>query len=101
MKFRLLPRLRREEAVTEICLTKLDVLNVFDDITVTTGCDVRENTIFKRMPGWRSNIFFIENYVKLFVECRDYIEYIETELKAPAKYISVGPGRREIIGRET
>ena len=53
------------------------------------------------MPGWKSDIRGITHYEELPVECRNYIEAIEQEIEAPITMVSNGPGRHEIIHRES
>jgi len=52
------------------------------------------------MPGWKCDITGARKYDELPVEARRYIEYVENEIHCPMTYISVGPGRDEIILRK-
>ena len=51
-----------------------------------------------RLPGWgvRQGI---KRYGDLPAECRNYIEFIESQLGVPITMVSVGPGRDELIYR--
>ena len=52
---------------------------------------------YEKFKGWTDDISLCKKYQELPKNCRTYLEYIEKILKAPIKYISVGPERRAII----
>ncbi len=100
---------------TSIALTKLDILSGMEEIEVVV--EYRENgekleafpasserleavqTVTKTLPGWSEDITDCRNYEDLPEAARDYVRFVESELDVPAKYISVGPGREELIHR--
>jgi len=51
--------------------------------------------------GWKCDIRGITKYEDLPEACRNYIEAIEKEIEAPITMVSNGPGRHEIIHRES
>ena len=101
--------------LTDIALTKLDVLDTFETINVCIGYkyeDVEINNyseiinledkikpIYKNFKGWNINLNGIYDYNTLPLECRDYIEFIEKFLSTKISIISIGPGRNDIIQR--
>ena len=107
----------RVNGLTEIALTKLDILNGFESLPVCVGYDV-EGRILKEMPasliqyrkakpvyrtlqGWDDlpeNIWD-EGYDALPQTLKDYINFIEHEVDCPVKIVSVGPQRHETIIR--
>ena len=107
----------RVNGLTEIALTKLDILNGFESLPVCVGYDV-EGRILKEMPasliqyrkakpvyrtlqGWDDlpeNIWD-EGYDALPQPLKDYINFIEHEVDCPVKIVSVGPQRHETIIR--
>ena len=107
----------RVNGLTEIALTKLDILNGFESLPVCVGYDV-EGRILKEMPasliqyrkakpvyrtlqGWDNlpeNIWD-EGYDALPQPLKDYINFIEHEVDCPVKIVSVGPQRHETIIR--
>ena len=107
----------RVNGLTEIALTKLDILNGFESLPVCVGYDV-EGRILKEMPasliqyrkakpvyrtlrGWDDlpeNIWN-EGYDALPQTLKDYINFIEHEVDCPVKIVSVGPQRHETIIR--
>lgn len=99
--------------VTEIVLTKADVMNNFDIIKVCTSYKIDGN-ICERFPaeidsviepqyinfkGWNSNITDVNNYDELPIECKKYIEFIENETGVKISIVSTGPDRAETIIR--
>jgi len=97
--------------VTELVITKADVLSGFDTLKVCTHYllngkkidympyEVNEplEPVYKEFKGWKEDITEINSYDKLPIEFKDYIKYIETEVHIPIKVISVGPNRNETI----
>ncbi len=102
------------QGATGIALTKIDVLSYLDEIPVCTGYEIdgqivtdfpfhsrldEAKPVFKTVPGWKQDISGIRDYTALPAAARNYVELIEQEIGCPITYISVGPGREEIILR--
>lgn len=101
------------DGVTDLIMMKADVLGGFKKIKVATGylvngkkttnipfdnySDVKP--IYKEFKGWNVDLSKIKNYRSLPKEFKDYIKFIEKELKVPIKIISVGPDRNQTIIR--
>ncbi len=99
--------------VTELIITKADVLTSFDTIKVCTHYKLNGKEInylpyeineplepvFKEFKGWKEDISKIDVYDQLPTEFKDYLNYIENEVKVPIKIISVGPDREQTILR--
>lgn len=99
--------------ITEIVLTKIDVLNDFDEIKICTGYELegkpvkyfpsdcstleRVQPVYRTMPGWKSELKSGSTFDDLPNETREYIGAIEEYLGIPVRYIGIGPGREEII----
>jgi adenylosuccinate synthase len=102
--------------VDAIALTKLDVLDDFDEIPVCTGYRVNgqilrdlppdqhslENAepILHTMKGWKTSTVGILDESGLPPAARDYIDFIEQEIGAPCAMISTGPRREETLIHE-
>ena len=98
-----------------INLTKLDILDDFDEIKVATeyhhqGKQLQsfpadlaklENLDVKyvTLPGWKSNTVGVKKYSDLPENARKYIEYIEKFVGVKIKYVGTGPGRESMIVR--
>lgn len=101
--------------MTELALTKLDVLSSFDTVRICTGYEYSghvyesmppHQTIFHKcapvyedLPGWRAELGGITEYSKLPEETKRYVDRIEEIAGVPIKLISVGPSREQTIVR--
>ena len=97
--------------MTEVALTKIDILTGVDKIKVCVGYKLKDGTTIKtvpydlasvtpiyfELPGWKEEIINIKEYDKLPANLKNYIEFIEKELGTKVKYISVGPNRDQTI----
>jgi len=97
--------------VTQLIMTKTDVLDTFDAIRVATAysidgeltdqmpfdLDVEVKPVFTEMPGWNTDLTEVRSRDQFPKELKDYITFLEKELKVPVKYVSVGPDREQII----
>jgi len=102
--------------VDAIALTKLDVLDDFDEIPVCTGYRVNGHVlrdlppdqwsletaepVLQIMKGWKSSTVGILDESDLPQPARDYIAFIEQEIGAPCTMISTGPRREETLVHE-
>ncbi len=98
--------------VTQLIITKIDVLSGFDTIEVATGYQVDGKTIdylpfndskvvpiFRKFEGWSEDLTGITSYSKLPKTVKDYLDFIEDYVKVPITIVSVGPGRTETISK--
>ena len=97
--------------VTQLIMTKTDVLDAFETIKIATAYQVDgeltdrlpyslESTIepvFTELPGWNTDLTGIRDARQFPPELRDYIAFLEKELQTPIKFVSVGPDREQII----
>ena len=106
----------RLQGTTDVAFTVLDVLGYLDEIPVcvaydingeitkefpTTGLLEKAKPVIEKLPGWKCDIRGIRKYEDLPENCRNYIEFIEKEIGFPITMISNGPGRDDIIYRES
>jgi adenylosuccinate synthase len=101
--------------ITELVITKSDVLDSFDEIFVCTDYkmgDIMTNEfhtnvnflkfaepLYKKFKGWKKSLNKIIHFSDLPVEYKDYIKFIEEYIGIEIKYISTGASREEIIVR--
>ena len=106
----------RINGLSEIALTKLDVLGGLEKIKVCTAykyngkllkdfipvAKVLENSepVYEELDGWSEDISKIKNYDDLPENAKKYIEYIEKVTKVPVSIVSVGPERSQSIFRD-
>ena len=100
--------------VTELVITKIDVLTSIEKIKICThyqyngkkinylpfNIDTEElKPVYKEFDGWNKDVNQINEFDKLPKNLKKYIEYLEKELMTPIKIVSVGPDRNETIHR--
>jgi len=97
--------------VTQLIMTKADVLDSFDTIQIATKYRVNGKVtdrfpfdietdiepVYKEFKGWNTDTTNIRTYDELPKEFKDYMKFIEREVGIPIKYVSVGPDREQII----
>lgn len=106
----------RLQGTTDVAFTVLDVLGYLDEIPVCVGYDVKGTVttdfpttgllekakpVLEILPGWKEDIRGIKNYEELPENCRKYIEFIESQIGYPITMVSNGPGREDIIYRNS
>jgi len=105
----------RVNGLTEVALTKLDVLSRFETVQICVAYDLDGQRvesfptdqavlaccrpIYQVLPGWQDDIAQVRAFEDLPVQARDYVLCIEEMLGIPASHISVGPGRDQTIQR--
>lgn len=106
----------RMQGTTDVAFTVLDVLGYLDEIPVCVGYEIdgevttdfpvtrlleKAKPVFKTLPGWNCEIRGITEYDKLPENCRKYVEFVEEQIGYPITMVSNGPGRNDIIFRES
>ena len=86
-------------SVNNICLTKLDVLDGFEEIKVCIDYDETQQPIYKNFSGWNQDTSKARSFEDLPKAAQDYIVFIEKTLDCPIGIVSVGPSRDQTIYR--
>jgi adenylosuccinate synthase len=105
----------RVNGLTEMAITKLDILSRFDELQICVAYDLdgqrleafpsdvavlaRCRPIYESLPGWGEEISQARTFEALPAQARVYLAALEQRLGIPATYISVGPGREQTIWR--
>lgn len=95
--------------LTDIVLTKIDVLSGLDQIQVCVGYEIdgeeynyipsdqsevaKAKPIYKTFNGWKEDISIMSTYEELPENCKKYIQFIEDFTGVRVSMISVGPDR--------
>lgn len=114
-----LPALRyaaRINGLTRLVVTKLDVLDRFDELLVATAyeCDgqvlaeypasaralSRCRPVWRRFPGWKTSTALARHWADLPAAAREYLETIERETGVPISTVSVGAAREAEVSRD-
>ena len=99
--------------VTQLIMMKSDVLDSFETIKVCTaykinGMETCEfpfsiesgvEPVYVELPGWKQDLTVCRHEDELPEAFRNYVAFLERELKTPVKIISVGPDREATIIR--
>ncbi len=100
--------------VTQLVVTKVDVLNKFEEIQAATSYSVdgkssrelpfdlvHENYTpeYTAITGWNSDLSSVKEERELPAACRDYVTFLEEKLGVPVSMVSTGPDREELVVR--
>ena len=106
----------RLQGATDVAFTVLDALGYLDEIPVCVGYEIdgevttdfpvtykleKAKPVLKKLPGWKCDIRGIRKFEDLPENCRKYVEFIEEQIAFPITMVSNGPGREDIIYRES
>ncbi len=103
----------RLNSLTDLVVTKLDVLSGLDPLKVCVGYQYKGEAlsdfpaevevleklepVFKEVKGWKEDISGAKEFKDLPFTCRDYLKMIQDELGVPLLAVSVGKDREQII----
>ncbi|MDH5655265.1 MAG: adenylosuccinate synthase [Spirochaetia bacterium] len=101
----------RINGLTDLALTKLDILSEYDEIPICTGYEIdgkkidafpaqnleKIKPIYETLPGWKTDISKARSLDELPKNCRSYIDRLTELTGVPISLLSVGPGRDETI----
>lgn len=103
----------RLNSLTEIALTKLDVLDTLDEIKVCVAYEaggVRYEhppyhqsvlhdvtPIYEVLPGWKTDITAATKFDELPQAAKDYVRFLERTTGVTISVVGVGPGREQFV----
>lgn len=106
----------RINGLTDIAITKIDILSGYDKIPVCVGYEMNGKQIdyvpaslkaygeckpvWKVFNGWNEDISNVRNYEDLPENCRKYVEFIEEYTGTSVSLVSVSPEREGNIIRK-
>ena len=110
-----MPQLRYScmlNGVTQLVITKIDVLNKLSVIEAVSAYELDGDTV-DRLPydlchtdispvltsfgGWQSSLEGIDDYAALPAPAKAYLGWIEAQLQLPVTMVSIGPGREQLL----
>jgi len=105
----------RINSLTEVALTKLDVLDSFGTIRLCVGYLTNGEPLvgypddiellgiveprYVDMPGWKEPLRNIKTFDDLPQAARDFVLRIEREIQVPVRIVGVGPERDDCVVR--
>jgi adenylosuccinate synthase len=103
----------RLNSLSEIALTKLDVLDTLDEIKVCVGYEaggVRYDyppyhqsvlhevaPIYEVLPGWQCDLTSFTRYDQLPEAAKSYVAFLEKTTRVAISVVGVGPGREQFV----
>lgn len=107
----------RVNGLTELALSKLDILSGLNPIRLCVAHQGAQGTVtepllgaadlesfapvYQDLPGWTDPLQGARSWQDLPEQARDYVERIEQIAAVPVRLISVGPEREQVIWRES
>ena len=98
--------------VTQVVMTKADVLDSFESLQVCTAYEIENEKVeevpfqmerlnlkpvYKDFKGWNTDTTKIKAAANLPASMNEYIHFINEYIGAPVKYVSNGPDREQIV----
>lgn len=103
----------RVNGLTELAITKLDVLDTLQRVKVCVAYELdgtrldklpyhqsdfhRATPVYEELPGWRSDLTAATEPEHLPAAAHDYLQLIEDQVGVPVKLVSTGPGRDQFL----
>ena len=87
----------RINSLTELALTKLDVLDTFDEVKICTEYDADGSPVYAVLPGWLTDISSVTDLDKLPPKAHDFVRLVEQEVGVPVKIVGTGAERESYV----
>jgi adenylosuccinate synthase len=103
----------RLNSLSEVALTKLDVLDTFDTVKVCVAYQSEGERfihppyhqsvfhqvvpVYEELPGWKEDLSGATEFGDLPDAARQYISFLATQIGVPIKLVGVGPGREQFV----
>ena len=103
----------RLNSLSEVALTKLDVLDTFDTVKVCVGYDCagtlyalppyhqsvlhQVTPVYEELPGWKVDLSGATSLDDLPAAARSYVAFLAEQIGVPIKLVGVGPGRDQFV----
>ena len=104
------------DGVTRLIMMKSDVLDGFDEIKACVAYEidgkrvedfpytvdgVEVKPVYVTLPGWKTDMTRMKKESEFPKAFRDYIDFLEKQLKTPIAIVSIGPDREQTIVRDS
>ncbi|MGH9258593.1 MAG: adenylosuccinate synthase [Acidimicrobiales bacterium] len=106
----------RLNSLSELTITKLDVLDAFDTVRVCVAYQAdgrrierfpddqsllhKVTPVYEELPGWSTDLSAVTEPGDLPDNARDYIAFLEDQVGVPIRLVGVGPGRDQYVQRK-
>jgi adenylosuccinate synthase len=105
----------RLNSLSELAVTKLDVLDVFDTVKVCVAYEADGRRIdrfpddqsllhavtpvYEELPGWSTDLTGCTEPHQLPAAAQKYVDFLEEQVQVPITLVGVGPGRDQFFHR--
>ncbi len=87
----------RINSLTEIALTKLDVLDTFSEMKVCTEYDGDGHPVYAVLDGWLCDISAVRSRSDLPPRAAEFVALVEAEVGVPVRIVGTGPARDAVL----
>ncbi len=103
----------RLNSLSEVAITKLDILDTFDTLKVCVAYDVNgtrhqhlpyhqsdlhaATPIYEELPGWGIDLTKVRERDDLPPEAVSYLQFLQDQIGVPISLVGVGPGRDQFV----
>jgi adenylosuccinate synthase len=103
----------RLNSLTEVAVTKLDVLDSFETLRVCVAYEAdgqrydhvpyhqsvfhKVTPVYEELPGWKSDLSGVTSLDDLPIEALDYLRFISEQGGVHIRLVGVGPGRDQFV----
>jgi len=96
-----LKRVIQINSISGLCITKLDVLDGLDKVSICIGYEDKtgddSNPVYRELPGWQESTVGVKRIDQLPPNAQAYIKVIEESCEIPIDIVSTGPDREDTI----
>ncbi len=103
----------RLNSLSEVALTKLDVLDAFDTVRVCVAYEAggerlehplfhqsalhQATPVYEELPGWKTDLTAVTDVAEMPPAACSYIEFLADQIGVPIRLVGVGPGREQFV----
>ena len=105
----------RVNSLSEVALTKVDVLDTLDSVKVCVAYEAdgerfehlpynqstlhKVTPVYEELPGWRTDLSGVTTSSELPDAAARYLDFLEEQVGVPINLVGVGPGRLQFLNR--
>jgi adenylosuccinate synthase len=103
----------RLNSMTELALTKLDILDPLDTVKVCVAYELegvvfdhlpyhqsvlhKVTPVYEELPGWQCDLSGVTRREDLPRGARDYVDFLSDRIGVPIRLVGLGPGREQVV----
>jgi adenylosuccinate synthase len=107
----------RLNSLTEVALTKLDVLDTFESVKICVAYEAdgvrydyppyhqsvlhRVTPVYEELPGWLTDLSQVTSPAEMPSAARDYVDILTEQIGVPVRMVGVGPEREQFVSFAT